>query len=151
MEYLASVGDRFGDPAPVDGGGRRARVVAAMTAIEAYERTLSARLLAGLSRIPGLTVYGIADPARVVERTPTVAVRLAGWTPAALAAELARRGIYCWDGDFYATTLVEDLGVAADGGVVRLGMVHYTTADEVDRLLAELAELAERRPAVGTR
>jgi len=142
VEYLASVGDRFGAPGPGTDATLRARLMAAMTAIGSYERTLSARLLAGLAGIPGLTTYGIADPARVAGRTPTVAVRLAGWTPLALAAELARRGIYCWDGDFYATTLVEDLGAAADGGVVRLGLVHYTTVDEVDRLLAELAELA---------
>jgi len=142
VEYLASVGDRFGDPDPGPATTRRARLVAAMTAIEAYERTLSARLLGGLAGIPGLTVYGIGDPARAAERTPTVAIRLAGWTPVALASELARRGIYCWDGDFYATSLIEDLGVAARGGVVRLGMVHYTTADEVDRLLAELIDLA---------
>ena len=142
VEYLASVGDRFGDPDPGPATTRRARLVAAMTAIEAYERTLSTRLLGGLAGIPGLTVYGIGDPARAAERTPTVAIRLAGWTPVALASELARRGIYCWDGDFYATSLIEDLGVAARGGVVRLGMVHYTTADEVDRLLAELIELA---------
>jgi selenocysteine lyase/cysteine desulfurase len=103
---------------------------------------LSARLLAGLAAIPGLTVVGIADPARAAERTPTVAIRLAGWSPAALAAELGRRGIYCWDGDFYATTLMEDLGFAADGGVVRLGFVHYNTMGEVDRLLAELTDIA---------
>ena len=113
-----------------------------MGAIEKYERTIAARLLEGLAVIPGLTVHGIADAARTDERTPTVAVRLAGWSPAALAAELGRRGIYCWDGDFYATTLMEDLGVASAGGVVRLGLVHYTTAGEVDRLLAELSALA---------
>ena len=64
------------------------------------------------------------------------------WPPAALAAELGRRAIYCWDGDFYATALMEDLGLAADGGVVRLGLVHYNTADEVDRVLAELEAVA---------
>jgi len=141
IEYLASVGDRFGNPAPSPRAARRDRLVAGMRAVEAYEQALSTRLLAGLATIPGLTVYGIADPARAPERTPTVAVRLAGWSPAALAVELGRRGIYCWDGDFYATALMEDLGVA-DGGVVRLGLVHYNTADEVDRVLAELAELA---------
>ena len=141
IEYLASVGDRFGNPAPSPRAARRDRLVAGMRAVEAYEQALSTRLLAGLATIPGLTVYGIADPARAPERTPTVAVRLAGWSPAALAVELGRRGIYCWDGDFYATALMEDLGLA-DGGVVRLGLVHYNTADEVDRVLAELAELA---------
>jgi selenocysteine lyase/cysteine desulfurase len=105
---------------------------------------MSARLLAGLAQVPGLTVHGLADPGRIGERTPTFAVTLAGWTPRGVAEALAARGIYAWDGDFYATTLVEDLGLAASGGVVRLGMVHYTTFGEVDRLIGTLHELAER-------
>lgn len=144
VDYLAGVGDRFGGVA--SGAGRRERLVAGMRAIEAYERGISARALAGLSSIPGLTVHGLADPARVAERTPTFAVTLAGWTPRGLAEALAARGIYAWDGDFYATTLVEDLGLAASGGVIRLGMVHYTTFEEVDRLIGTLGELAERAP-----
>ena len=160
VEYLADVGERFGAveaSAGADGGGaagsgaggaagssRRARLAAGMRAIEGYERELSARVLAGLAAIPGLTLHGLADPARVAERTPTFAVTLAGWTPRGTAEALAAAGIYAWDGDFYATTLVEDLGLAASGGVVRLGLVHYTTFDEVDRLLATLGELASR-------
>jgi cysteine desulfurase family protein (TIGR01976 family) len=160
VEYLAEVGERFGTAdaavgagrrdaeaaAPGAGAGRGARLRAGMLAIEAYEREVSARVLAGLSAIPGLTVHGPADPGRAAERTPTFAVTLAGWTPRGLAEALAAAGIYAWDGDFYATTLVEDLGLAASGGVVRLGMVHYTTFDEVDRLLETLGELADRGP-----
>ena len=154
VEYLANVGERFGDAvgagagadagAPgVAGAWRRARLLAGMRAIEAYEREVSARVLVGLAGIPGLTVHGLADPGRAAERTPTFAVTLAGWTPRGVAEALAARGIYAWDGDFYATTLVEDLGLAVSGGVVRLGMVHYTTFDEVDRLIGTLRELAE--------
>jgi cysteine desulfurase family protein (TIGR01976 family) len=153
VEYLADLGERFGDAvgassgagvgAGAAGAGRRARILAGMRAIEAYEHEMSARVLAGLAQIPGLTVHGPADPGRTAERTPTFAVTLAGWTPRGLAEALAARGIYAWDGDFYATTLVEDLGLAASGGVVRLGMVHYTTFDEVDRLIGTLRELAE--------
>jgi cysteine desulfurase family protein (TIGR01976 family) len=142
VEYLAEVGDRFGDA--FGGAGRRERLLAGMRAIVAYERGLSESTLAGLASIPGLSIHGLADPARAAERTPTFAVTLAGRTPRALAEALAARGIYTWDGDFYATTLVEDLGLAPTGGVVRLGVVHYTTADEVDRLLETLRELADR-------
>lgn len=145
VEYLASVGDRFGEVGP--GASRRERLLAGMRAIEAYERELSARLLHGLATVPGLRLYGLADPARVAERTPTFAVTLAGWTPRAAAEALAAEGIYAWDGDFYATTLIEDLGLAPTGGVVRLGLVHYTTAAEVDRLIGALRELADRAPA----
>jgi selenocysteine lyase/cysteine desulfurase len=129
-----------------EGSPRRARLLAGMRAIEAYEREVSVRVLAGLSAIPGLTVHGLADPGRAAGRTPTFAVTMAGWTPRGLAEALAAAGIYAWDGDFYATTLVEDLGLAESGGVVRLGMVHYTTFDEVDRLLGTLGELADRGP-----
>ena len=167
VEYLAEVGERFGagddgtragdgraraggervDAAAPGAGSvstRRGRLVAGMRAIEAYERELSTRVLTGLAAIPGLIVHGLADPARVAERTPTFAVTLAGWTPRGLAEALAASGIYAWDGDFYATTLVEDLGLAGSGGVVRLGMVHYSTFEEVDRLLETLGELAAR-------
>jgi cysteine desulfurase family protein (TIGR01976 family) len=150
VEYLADLGERFGAGggagagAPdAAGAGRRARLVAGMRAIEAYEREVSARVLAGLAGIRGLKVHGLAEPGRAGERTPTFAVTLAGWTPRGVAEALAARGIYAWDGDFYATTLVEDLGLAASGGVVRLGMVHYTTFDEVDRLIGTLRELAK--------
>ena len=142
VEYLAEVGDELGDAAT--GAARRERLLAGMRAIEGYERGLSERTLAGLASIPGLTVHGLADPARAAERTPTFAVTLAGWTPRALAEALAARAIYAWDGDFYATTLVEDLGLARTGGVVRLGLVHYTTAEEVDRLVETLGELTSR-------
>ena len=140
IDYLAEIGDRFGALAP--GAGRRDRLVAGMRTIETHERALSGRTLTGFAAIPGLRVHGLADPGRAGERTPTFAVTLAGWTPRELARALAARGIYAWDGDFYAATLVEDLGLASRGGVVRLGLVHYTTADEVDRLLATMGELA---------
>lgn len=144
VEYLASVGERFGGVAP--GASRRERLLAGMRAIEAYERELSLLLLDGLAAVPGLTLHGLADPARVAERTPTFALTLDGWSPRAVTEALAARGIHAWDGDFYATTLIEDLGLAAAGGVVRVGLVHYTTAAEVERLLATLSEIAARRP-----
>ncbi len=150
VEYLAEVGERFGDAAPVPAASvpaRRARLVAGMRAIADYEASLSLRLLAGLTSIPGLRLYGLADPARVAERTPTFGVTLAGWTPLDLARALGERGIYAWDGDFYATTLIELLGLADSGGVVRLGLAHYTTVAEVDRLLETLRDLVGRRPA----
>jgi len=92
-------------------------------------------LIAGLLAIPGLTFYGISDPARFAWRTPTVAVRLEGSTPRELARRLGDQGIFCWDGNYYAINLTERLGVEADGGMLRIGLVHYNTAEEIDRLL----------------
>ena len=75
---------------------------------------------------------------------PTVAITLEGWTPRALAEELGKRGIFCWDGNYYALTLMERLGLEEHGGALRIGMAHYNTAEEVDRLLAALREITAR-------
>ncbi|MBO9341392.1 MAG: cysteine desulfurase-like protein [Roseiflexus sp.] len=139
IEYLAELGQRI-KPATT----RRAALVQAMEAIKAYERGLSEQLIAGLLAIPGLTFYGISDPARFDMRTPTVAVRLAGRTPRELADALGRRGIFCWDGNYYAINLTERLGVEADGGMLRIGLVHYNTAEEIELLLEALNELRTR-------
>lgn len=139
IEYLAELGQRI-KPATT----RRAALVQAMEAIKAYERGLSEQLIAGLLAIPGLTFYGISDPARFDMRTPTVAMRLAGRTPRELAEALGRRGIFCWDGNYYAINLTERLGVEADGGMLRIGLVHYNTAEEIELLLEALNELRTR-------
>ena len=139
VEYLAELGRRSG---ALRDGSRRQALLAAMSAVAVHERTLAGRLLSGLLAIPGLRVVGPADPDRPEERTPTFAVRLEGWTPRGLAVALAERGIFAWDGDFYATALMERLGLAELGGVVRLGLVHYNTLEEVERTLTELATLA---------
>jgi len=136
IEYLAELGQRI-KPATT----RRAALVQAMEAIKAYERGLSEQLIASLLAIPGLTFYGISDPARFDMRTPTVAVRLAGCTPRELADALGRRGIFCWDGNYYAINLTERLGVESDGGMLRIGLVHYNTAEEIELLLEALNEL----------
>jgi selenocysteine lyase/cysteine desulfurase len=68
-------------------------------------------------------------------------VRLANHTPTQVATFLGERGIFTWDGNYYALNLTERLGVEASGGLLRIGLVHYNTADEVDRLLAALREI----------
>ena len=147
-DYLRDVGRSYGDPthAPgaADASERRRELVAAMVAIVDYERGLVGRLIAGLEAIDGITVHGITDPARAAERVPTVSVSLAGVAPRAAAEALGRQGIFVWDGDFYATGLIERLGKADVGGVLRVGLVHYNTADEVDRTLAALEALLRR-------
>ena len=98
-------------------------------------------MLEGVAALPGVRLHGIADPARVAERTPTFSVTVAGRTPREVAEALAADGVHVWDGDFYAYTLMYALGLAQDGGAVRAGLLHYTTQDEVDRLLSGLARL----------
>ena len=91
-----------------------------------------------------MTIHGITDPARFAARVPTVSVSIAGVHPRAAAEALGRDGIYAWDGDFYATGLIERLGLAEAGGVLRLGLVHYNTAAEVDRTLEAVERIAAR-------
>jgi len=136
--YIAHLGTAFGElPA---GASRRQRVVAGMQAIRAYEIDLYLHLAAGLARIPGVRLIGLGVE-EVERRTPTAAISIDGVAPRAAAELLGEQGIAVWDGDFYATGLIERLGLAPDG-VVRIGLTHYNTADEVDRLLSALTELA---------
>ena len=147
IEYLAEIG-RAADARHVASfpslSGRRLDLHAAMAAIKTYEQTISERLVGGLSAVPGVTVWGVTDPERLNDRTPTLALTVAGWSASELAAELGRRGIFTWDGDFYAVNLVERLGLVESGGLLRAGFVHYNTLVEVDRLLANVRELAAR-------
>jgi cysteine desulfurase family protein (TIGR01976 family) len=146
VEYLADVGGRFGGLP--DGASRRERILAGLTAIRAYEMGLYRRLADGLDTIPGLTMYGITDRSRFGERTPTAAFRLDGIDPRGVAEALGGEGIAVWDGDFYATGLMERLGLLERGGVVRVGLTHYNTAGEVDRLVDALGRIAAgARPA----
>ena len=145
-DYLRDVGRSYGDvagaPGAADGSERRRELVAGMTAIVAYERDLVGRLIDGLRAIPAVTIHGIADRARATERVPTVSVSIDGVEPRVAAAALGRDGIYVWDGDFYATGLIERLGKAEVGGVLRLGLVHYNTVAEVDRTLEAVERIA---------
>jgi selenocysteine lyase/cysteine desulfurase len=139
IDYLCWVGEHCGGHAsPAE---RRAGLVAAMTAIRAYEMDLYRHLADGLDEIPGVTVHGITDRSAFDRRTPTAAISVGGVTPRAAAEALGLRRIAVWDGDFYATGLIERLGLAPEG-VLRIGLTHYNTEAEVDRLLAALDDLA---------
>ena len=137
--YLEALGAAYGEAG--ERSDRRGRLRAAMAAIHTRERELSLAALERLGTIGGLSLHGIGDPARVAERVPTFSFTLAGHHPRAVAEHLASRGISVWDGDFYAYELVRALGLADGGGLVRAGLAHYNTIDEVDRLRDALEEL----------
>jgi cysteine desulfurase family protein (TIGR01976 family) len=120
---------------------RRQAIEAAYEAIHEHERALLERAVAGLLKIPNLKIYGITDPARFHERCGTLAVRVPDHTPLELATKLGDRGFFTWDGNYYALNLTEHLDVEKSGGFLRIGLVHYNTVDEVDRLLAALREI----------
>ncbi len=140
VEYLAAIGVAYGGADP--GATRGDRVHAGMRAIRSYEMELFTHLVDGLEAIPGLELYGITDRERFGDRTPTAALRIAGIAPRDVAEALGAEGIAVWDGDFYATGLIERLGLADLGGVVRIGLTHYNTAGEVDRLVEALGRIA---------
>jgi len=143
VDYLADLG-RHHHP---QSSHRRAAIVAAFEAIHRHERRLMERLIAGISEIPKLKIYGITDPSCFDWRCPTLAVRVVdqnqNQTPLALATKLGDRGFFTWDGNYYALNLTEQLDVEKSGGFLRIGLVHYNTAEEVDRLLAALREIVE--------
>ena len=138
IDYLAGLG-RAHLPEP-DGAGRREALLAAFAVIDAHERELSAHLLRGLSEIEGLRVWGITDPGRASERTPTISATHARHSPARMAETLGCRGIFTWHGNYYALPLTEALGLEPDG-MLRIGLLHYNTKDEIDRLLEALNDL----------
>jgi cysteine desulfurase family protein (TIGR01976 family) len=138
VDYIAEVGRRS-DPSVKD---RRSALLAAYRATRQHEMTLLSQLISGLLAIPGLRFFGIADPARFTDRCSTVSVRLANHHPTDVAKFLGDRGIFTWDGNYYALNLAERLGVQGTGGFLRIGLVHYNTAAEVDRLLSALHECA---------
>ena len=103
------------------------------------------RMMNGLKMISGLKIYGITHPERFNDRCATFAVRdisgRPGRSPLELATKLAERGFFTWDGNYYALNLTEHLDVEKSGGFLRIGLVHYNTAVEVDRMLAALREI----------
>jgi cysteine desulfurase family protein (TIGR01976 family) len=139
VDYLADMGRTHGWPA---GRRRRDAIAAAFEAMEPHEANLSRRFLDGIGDIGDLRLYGIAGTDRVEERTPTFAIRLSDQHPLETAKLLGERGVFVWDGHYYALELMERLGLQETGGAVRVGFCHYNTDQEVDRVLAELAALA---------
>jgi selenocysteine lyase/cysteine desulfurase len=117
---------------------RRAGLLAAMAAIARYERTIGERALAALRDLAGARLYGLPT---MDGRVPTFAFTIDGQHPGAIAAHLARHRIHVWSGHFYAVEPVRRLGLLEKGGLVRVGLCHYSTADELDRLFEVLREL----------
>jgi cysteine desulfurase family protein (TIGR01976 family) len=137
VDYLAALGWSVNPAA----GSRRAALLAAFEAIQKHEHSLMETLIRGLMGIPGLKLYGIGDPKKFDRRCPTMAVRIKGHTPLELATKLGERGFFTWDGNYYALNLTERLDVEKDGGFLRIGLAHYNTSEEVERLLAAIREI----------
>jgi len=132
IDYIAGIGG---------GGERRAAIRRGYAAFEAHERELAARFLEGVAALDRVRLLGITDPARIDERTPTFAVLVDGRHPIEASRMLGERGIFTWEGHYYAIEVFERLGLLETGGALRIGFCHYHTPDEVDRVLEALADL----------
>ena len=137
VDYLDSVPVATVGPFP----DRRHRLIEVMKRIKYHEERLSARLLAGLLERPRFRVWGITKTQDLEFRVPTIAITAKDASPQAIANHLASRQIFVWAGNMYAQEVSERLGLERTGGFVRLGMVHYNTADEIDAVLRALDEL----------
>lgn len=135
---LAGVSDLSGVEA-------RPALLRALQLIRAYEVELGAALLEGLRSVPGLRVRGLSQQSDLERRVPTFGFTLDGIQNAEVSRRLGAQGIFTWAGHHYALTLMERLGLAERGGVVRVGAVHYNTPAEVDRLITALREIARGR------
>jgi selenocysteine lyase/cysteine desulfurase len=136
VEYLADLGRAIEPTAP----DRRAALGTAYREIAVYERRLCERLLRGLTALAAVKVYGVTDLKRFGERVATVSFTHRKLSPREVCEHLDRRGIFAWHGNYYALSVTEALGLEPDG-MVRVGLLHYNTAEEVERLLEALAEL----------
>lgn len=137
MEYFEWLSTTFGKGAET----RRGRLVEGLDLLRDYETSLSRQLLAVLNGIPGVRVYGLTDPDRLDERVPTISFTMEGHTPAEISTYLGENGVYVWDGNYYALSVTERLGLEGKGGMVRVGPVHYNTEGEIEQLGALLQKL----------
>lgn len=145
VEFIADIGKRhmgFYEKETSDLSGRRKEIVAGMIAIDDYEEGLASQLRKGLAAMEGVKVYGPQDGA---ERTSTVSFDILGKNSGAIARFLAEKGIFVWDGEYYAIeTIFNVLKLEDQGGLVRIGLAPYTIQDDIDRVLAAVKEYIDR-------
>jgi cysteine desulfurase family protein (TIGR01976 family) len=128
VDYLAGIGA---------GNSRRVRLADAYRSIREHENRLAEQFLNGIATMPAWRVWGIVDRNRLSERVPTFGLTHRTKPAAEVAALLGEQGFFVWSGHFYAVNLIEALGLAP-AGMLRIGFLHYNTADEVSRLLDAL-------------
>jgi cysteine desulfurase family protein (TIGR01976 family) len=133
---IAASVDHLAALCPEATGTRRERLTASLAAVSRYEDDLFDRLDGALRAMAHVQVLGSPQ-----YRTPTLSFTISRMRPRQVAGELARRGVCAWDGDFYSRELFDAIGVNETGGAVRLGLMHYTTEDEVDHLIDSVSAL----------
>jgi len=141
VNYLAALPKAVSNQCSLPATARGRDIRLGMTALQQYESLLARYLLNGLAERPHMKVWGIKDLTRLGQRVPTVSISMHDQNAQQIAEHLAGRHIYVWNGNMYAIGLSERLGLEERGGFLRIGLVHYNTFDEIDRLLKALDEL----------
>ncbi|MGI9221086.1 MAG: cysteine desulfurase-like protein [Woeseiaceae bacterium] len=136
VDYFAGIGAALGD-----NNSRRGNLAAAFDAMFEYEKSLTAQLIDGLQNIRGITVQGVTDPQALDRRVPTVSFTHDQHSPDSVARVLGKQNIFVWSGHNYGLEPARQLGLLDVGGVVRVGMVHYNSADEVDQTVQAIAAI----------
>ena len=139
IDHIAWIGREV---AGNEGLARREALKVAYTAIEEHERELCLRMIHGFTDIEDLKIWGITNPERITERSPTVSFTHPKMTASEIGSLLAERGIFVWAGNFYALELTEALGLEPEG-VLRVGLLHYNSMEEVDFFLESVREILE--------
>ena len=150
IEFIADAGERYAELShdhEKSLSKRRQKIVCGMRAFEHYETPLATYFKEELKKIRGLKLY--APPPNQL-CTSTISFRIGEIPPLTIARHLAAKGIFVWAGGFYAVALMEMLGVAERGGMVRIGLAPYNTREEIERTLQELHVIAEnaRNPGI---
>jgi cysteine desulfurase family protein (TIGR01976 family) len=149
IDYLADLGRQYGPALDQEKTaaiacfeGRRKDLKSALVLIREYERLCFGYLLQEIQKMPGIRVYGITEPKDLGERCPTLAFRKQGIAPKAIAAALSDQGVFVWDGNYFAISVTEHLGVEESGGMVRVGIAHYNTREEIDRFITAMKAIS---------
>ncbi|HEV7255251.1 MAG TPA: cysteine desulfurase-like protein [Mesorhizobium sp.] len=140
IEHFAWLGDRFGGTRGA--ASLRERITAGLRAADAYERALTKTLIEGLSTFEGLRIHGLSASQMLGRRVPTVSFTLQDRSPHEIARAMAERRIQVWSGHNYGIEPVRRLGLDLESGVLRVGLAHYNTAEEVARFLEALGDVA---------
>ncbi len=143
VEFVADIGAKFGNSPDIQPkvkhlNGRRRDIVAGLLVFDDYEQHLTTYLIEGLSGIAELTLYG---PPKDHPRTSTVSFTHSTHAAAQIAQLLAEKGLFVWDGDFYASSMIDCLELRGRGGLVRIGIAPYNTKDELDRVIDALKQI----------
>jgi cysteine desulfurase family protein (TIGR01976 family) len=132
IEYLESLGS---------GATRREKLTTAWNAMRRYEEGLSLAMIKGLQGVKGVTVRGVTSANAMHRRVPTVSFTVEGHHPKDLAVHFARDNIYVWSGHNYALEPINHMGLMDKGGVLRVGLAHYNTHEEVARFVDSLKKV----------